>query len=220
MKHFHTFSYQILVLAVIFATVSALENSNSYKRYLLTQESLKTSGSDFNTCTTNDFYWKFKDDKYVVDEHRVTTKDGYILQMFRVRLSESEKAKLQQTEKNTDVPVLLVHGMCDSSDGWFLARENNSIGFYFVNKGYDVWFGNNRGNKYSQRSTNHYMFQKNFYAYSYDEMGLYDTPAFYEKVITETKKDKLLYMGHSEGNTQFWVAGLDETTRTYIEDHT
>lgn len=47
-------------------------------------------------------------------------------------------------------------------------------------------------------------------------MGLYDVPAIYTKVLAESGKEKLIYFGHSEGTSQMFVAGLDDSTRDFI----
>ena len=67
--------------------------------------------------------------RFTIDEHIFQTEDGYDLLCFRIRLIDSRKW-------NNKV-VLLNHGWSGSSDCWFL--HNESIGMYFVRKGYDVW---------------------------------------------------------------------------------
>ena len=43
-------------------------------------------------------------------------------------------------------------------------------------------------------------------------MGKYDAPAFVNHVLKVTKKDQLVWIGHSQGTTQFWLAN------TFYED--
>jgi hypothetical protein len=69
--------------------------------------------------------------KYQISSHTVYTKDGYKLKVFRVRLTADELSLLpEKNQKNSDRPVLLAHGLSNSSDGWFYA--GNSIGFRLV----------------------------------------------------------------------------------------
>lgn len=197
-----------------------LSKAISYKpKNLLKLADVGISGG----CSTLGFHALFegKTDKFSVSEYKVTTEDGYILQMFRINLTQNARKNLKnESKKNLDVPVLIVHGLEDSADGWFYNDEENSPGFYLVNKGYDVWIGNNRGNKYSHSHTNPNISKKDFFNFCYDDLGLYDVKAFYNQVLTETKKDKLLYFGHSQGTSQMFVAGCDYKTRDYIKDHT
>ena len=36
-------------------------------------------------------------------------------------------------------------------------------------------------------------------------MGVYDLPATIDYILNATKKEKLSYIGHSQGTTSFWV---------------
>ena len=103
--------------------------------------------------------------------------------------------------------VLLQHGLLDSSDAWVCNYESRSIPFILANKGYDVWLGNNRGNKYSR---NHVKFNPNkdkeFWNYSFHEMGEYDLPAIISFIKMKTGRSKISYIGHSQGTTQLFSA--------------
>jgi pimeloyl-ACP methyl ester carboxylesterase len=73
--------------------------------------------------------------------------------------------------------------------------------------GYDVWLGNNRGNKYSR---NHKVLDPNknseFWKFSYHEMGQYDLPAMINFIIKKTGREKISYIGHSQGTAQLFSA--------------
>ena len=55
-------------------------------------------------------------------------------------------------------PVLLMHGLLDCSASWFLHADkylslhsrSKSLPYILAAEGYEVWVGNNRGNRISQ----------------------------------------------------------------------
>ena len=89
------------------------------------------------------------------------------------------------------------------------------MAFILANLGYDVWLGNNRGNKHSR---NHKTLDPNkdktFWNYSFHEMGIYDIPAVLDFIKKQTGVNKITYIGHSQGTTQMF-AGLSRKLDYY-----
>ena len=52
--------------------------------------------------------------------------------------------------------------------------EKLSLPFILVEEGYDVWFGNNRGNKYSKKSTKFTSSKPEFWNFSMVNESRYD----------------------------------------------
>jgi len=71
------------------------------------------------------------------------------------------------------------------------------LAYILADAGYDVWMGNNRGNFYSPP-----VGSAASWAFSFDEMALYDVPTFINHIISVTGVSSVGYVGHSEGTTQ------------------
>jgi hypothetical protein len=46
---------------------------------------------------------------------------------------------------------------------------------------------------------------REFWDFSFFEMGLFDLPANIDYILEATKKNDLTYIGHSQGTSAFWV---------------
>jgi len=162
--------------------------------------------------------------RYAIENHTIFTSDGYNLAMFRVYLSENERAKLPaDLQANKNKPVLIQHGLFSDSTSMLQSGEKNSFSFYMINKGYDVWLGNNRGSIFSVTTRDPKISSEEFYNYSFEQMGLYDLPAFYTHILSfysSIPDQKIIYFGHSEGTSQMFVALADPTTKDYMRKHT
>jgi lysosomal acid lipase/cholesteryl ester hydrolase len=135
---------------------------------------------------------------YQSDQHTVKTDDGYILTMFRIL------PKCNGTSK--PYPILLVHGIVDTSDTWILSGEEFGLGYVLARNCYDVWAANTRGNRYSRRHV-HLNPDKDiaFWEYTFEEQGYFDIPAFIDYILRVTNKPKLFYAAHSQGTTNFFT---------------
>ena len=73
---------------------------------------------------------------------------------------------------------MLQHGLFSDADMWVIHGEG-SLAYVLANAGYDVWLGNNRGNKYSRANTklDPSKDKATFFDYSFFELGKYDAPS-------------------------------------------
>uniref|UniRef100_A0A8C3UAC3 AB hydrolase-1 domain-containing protein n=1 Tax=Catharus ustulatus TaxID=91951 RepID=A0A8C3UAC3_CATUS len=134
------------------------------------------------------------------EEYEVTTEDGYILAVYRIPAGRNS----QNTGKKP--AVLLHHGVLADSIQWISNLPNNSLGFMLADAGYDVWLGNSRGNTWSLKHKTLKPCQKEFWQFSFDEIGKYDIPAELNFIMNKTGQKHIYYIGHSEGTTAGFVA--------------
>ena len=113
-------------------------------------------------------------------------------------------------------PVMFQHCLTCSADDFIINKTKNSIAKNLIDMGYDVWFGNNRGNKYSVRHETRDVNSEEYWDFSFDEMGMYDVPAMIQKIIDTTGFEKITYFGHSQGTSQMFVALSDDKTHAKI----
>jgi pimeloyl-ACP methyl ester carboxylesterase len=129
----------------------------------------------------------------------VQTEDGYLLTLFRIQAKAS-------TIKDGLKPVFFQHGLLDCSDGWIINDEFRAPAFIMANKGYDVWFGNSRGNKYSRKHIKYNPDKdKEFWEFTFQHMADYDLPAYF-KYVNNITGQKMHYIGHSQGTIQMNIA--------------
>ncbi|XP_063394894.1 lipase 1-like isoform X2 [Cydia fagiglandana] len=136
-----------------------------------------------------------------LNEYYVVINDQYIIKIFRLTYENYEI-------KSEKYPVLLVHGLFQSSDRFLQQRDNQSLAFKLQDFGYDVWLANFRGNKYGRRHTSfgdEIKDKAHFFNYSYEEIALQDIAATVDFILDNTKQEKIHYIGYSLGGTIFLV---------------
>ncbi|KAK4880453.1 hypothetical protein RN001_008599 [Aquatica leii] len=138
---------------------------------------------------------------YPVEAHQIRTDDGYILETHRIPHGKNNQNSASKP------PVLLVPGLLCGSADWVNMGGTNSLGFILADHGYDVWLSNYRGNTWSRKheTLNADTNKKNFFDYSFHEIGAYDLPANIDNVLNVTKQENLFYIGHSLGTISFFA---------------
>ncbi|CAI9265050.1 unnamed protein product [Lactuca saligna] len=128
---------------------------------------------------------------YTCEEHKVTTKDGYILSMQRIPTGQGGK-------KSDKPPVLLQHGVLMDGGTWVLNSPDESLGFILADNGFDVWIANTRGTNYSRGHTSLNPSDPAYWEWSWDELVAFDLPASIQFVHDQTGQN-MHYVGHSLG---------------------
>ena len=122
------------------------------------------------------------------------TKDGFQLTLHRIR---------HRNKYLKAPPVLLQHGVEDSSYQWITNSPDKAPAFVLARAGFDVWLGNNRGNHFSRKHEVFFSQENMFWELvDFEEMGVYDVPAQIDYILNYTSKQNPLgklaaYIGHS-----------------------
>lgn len=142
-----------------------------------------------------------KDHGYPCEKHFITTEDNYINCAYRISGPRGTNAEQNATERSSSdarpKPVVLYqHGLFDSAAGICMDGKS-SIAFYFADHGFDVWMGNQRGNRNSKNHKYKECSEDDFWNFSFYELGKYDQPALISYILRETEVPNLSYIGHS-----------------------
>lgn len=180
--------------------------SDYYTRIILINKETKYS-KIINAVDIHEICYHFG---YKVENHVLTTRDGYILTIHRIY-----KEKIIANKPI----VYLHHGLITNSEIFVLGETaSKSLPFLLVDQGYDVWLGNNRGNKYSRKHINLKCSSKEFWDFSLDEFAMFDTPDTISHVLKKTKQKDLVVIGFSQGATQTLAAlSLSESLNQQIK---
>merc|ERR1712037_658872 len=180
----------LLLLTILSMAISAINSS----------EDLTIPRHDLNTDTMITLAG------YQAETHKVVTPDGYILTLYRI--------------VGSGPVVYMQHGLEDSSAAWVLAGpDHGAPAFRLAEQGYDVWLGNYRGNHDSRaHKTLNPDTDDEFWQFSQDEMSKYDLPSQLNYVLESTKKEKILYVGHSMGTTTYMAMNsMDQSWGDKVE---
>ncbi|KIW20529.1 hypothetical protein PV08_01104 [Exophiala spinifera] len=163
---------------------------------------------------------------YYAEEHVVQTADGYLLGVHRLPFRKGEDQIGLAVNAGPDSvrkPVVyLHHGLLMNSEVWVcLTEEERCLPFTLASQGYDVWLGNNRGNKYSKKSTQFSSTSAKFWDFSIEEFAFHDIPNTIDYILSTTSQSSLSYIGFSQGTAQAFATlsihpGLNDKVNVFI----
>ena len=184
----------MLAILIILASVNTFFTSKMHKATVDSGLSVYCEPiSTFKELVTDSWF----------DSYDLETKDNYLVTLFRVK----KYIKGTKEPSKDGKPILLIHGLLDSADDW--ALSDDSLVPVLVEKGYDVWLLNSRGNKYSCGHTKIEPEMPKFWDYSFEDMAREDFPTTLDFIYQKTGQ-KVLVVGHSQGSTQVFAALASE----------
>ncbi|ATY61015.1 alpha beta hydrolase fold-1 [Cordyceps militaris] len=180
----------------LFLRFSSAEDNPIHRKTKCISDSIRDAADFVELCR----FWG-----YEAEEHIVQTKDGYLLGLHRLQWRRGEEGQRVNNGPNSlrKRVVYMHHGLLMNSEVWVCQTdEERCLAFELVNRGFDVWFGNNRGNKYSKKSIHSSPNSTRFWDFSIDEFAFYDIPDSIEYILESTQQKSLSYIGFSQGTAQ------------------
>lgn len=159
------------------------------------------SGEDLKLVPNLQYY--YSQYNIVVDEYEVTTKDGFVLELWHLR-------KKDESEFNDRYPILMLHGLLQSS-GSFASAGRKSLAYYVHDSGYDVWLGNNRCG-FKSKWDREKLAPNGEWDWDLNTMTRYDLETLVDAVLEKKqhKFEKLSLIAHSQGTTQAFMGLVNE----------
>ncbi|XP_030749375.1 lipase 1-like isoform X2 [Sitophilus oryzae] len=117
-----------------------------------------------------------KSDGYPVETHFHTTSDGYILRIHRIPQLKNHSAKV----------ALVHHGLACSSADFLLLGPGQALPYMLHDAGFDVWLLNDRGNTQSRNHTTLSPHDRDFWDFSWHEIGVIDLPETIDLILKTT----------------------------------
>ncbi|XP_065309604.1 lipase lipl-1-like [Dermacentor albipictus] len=189
------------MISPIFHSVLATCVANVVLFFVLIGSAYLAAGDDVTEDAKLSPVGLMKKNGYPVEVHKVTTDDGYILEVDRMPRGWSDSS----TNGSSRPPVLMVHGVVSSAADWVINKPNLSAGFLMADQGYDVWLINARGVPYSNYHVNLTTNDREFWDWSFEDIGCYDVAVAVDLVLNNTGRSNLSILAWSQGFTEVLV---------------
>ncbi|KAE8743891.1 Lipase 3-like, partial [Frankliniella occidentalis] len=142
---------------------------------------------------------------YDAELHHVTTDDGYILGIHRVR-----NVTVASAAPGAKQPVVVMgHPLLSSSAEYLVLGPGKALAYLLADEGFDVWLLNVRGNTFSLNHTTLSTKEAAFWDFSFHEHGTQDLPALIQYAMQKTGQQEVQYVGFSMGTTIMFVMGAE-----------
>ena len=82
--------------------------------------------------------------------------------------------------------MFVQHGLSATAENFVENSEDKAIAFILADAGFDVWFGNSRGTYFSMAHETLDIKSKEFWDFTWVEMGRYDIPAAVDFILKKT----------------------------------
>jgi len=130
-----------------------------------------------------------------VDLH---TPDGYTVTMFHVTGKVGETEPVARSRG----PMLIQHPMGNDAANWlyfymFVDPASNAIPLRLYDDGFDVWFANNRGTRYSTKHDTYDYKSKEYWDFTWYDVGNGDNITEIDYLYDLSGEQKVNYLGFS-----------------------
>ncbi|XP_045468983.1 lysosomal acid lipase/cholesteryl ester hydrolase-like [Harmonia axyridis] len=126
---------------------------------------------------------------HTLETYYSVTEDGFFLRTFRLLPKGKPKGV-----------IFLEHSFIANSEIW-IDIGDQSLGFYLLNEGYEIWLGNMRGSKYSNTHEKYTTSDFEFWDWSFHEQGVYDISSQLDVVKKITNRSDIIFISYSMGGT-------------------
>jgi pimeloyl-ACP methyl ester carboxylesterase len=148
------------------------------------------NGNNYKSGTVDEFSSIAQSVGYRSESHEVETDDGYVLRLHRLLPTKGSVHKGS---------TFLMHGLFRNSSDFLSSGSQVALAYYLADNGYDVWLGNARGTKFCTQHVKHSYKSREFWKFSFHEIGLHDVSAMLNFLLQQTKETQTRYIGHSQG---------------------
>ena len=120
---------------------------------------------------------------YTWDAHKIKTDDGFVLTTFHV----TGKKGHEIVTDHSRAPIVVMHGLACDAETWVYVDPDDPqvitedtawpLPLHLFDEGFDIWMASNRGTKYCQEHETLDINTKEYWDFSWVEMGKYDDVA-------------------------------------------